>query len=234
MDQVWSHKCGIKNRIIIYSGLLSVSILFFVCADAQTNITNCGLLSNSYGPYDYTSRIDRAEKLPIVEKFHFTESIKNLLDGTTGSPLIADLDYTLRAFPNHPYALWAMARYQMEHPNYDLGKFRTAACYFERATQFRPNDPAPWMIYGMYLAKTKKYEEAVEKYGMSLILQPNSSEANYNAALVYFDLGQYIKARELAQKAYLLGYPLPGLKSLLSKVGYPVEDTVYTDSDTKK
>ncbi len=230
-----SLKFNKQNNIVYCSRVILFTVIFFSnFVNAEALLLDCGELANAYGPYDYTNPVDRAEKLPIVEKFHFTDDIRNLVDGTTSASIIADLDYTLRAFPNHPYALWAMARYQIEYPNYDIGKFHTAACYFERANRFRPDDPAPWMIYGMYLAKTKQYQEAVKKYDLALDLQPNSIEANYNAGLAYYYLGQYRKSRELAQVAYKLGYPLPGLKNLLSKVGYPVEDTVYTDSGTKK
>ena len=93
----------------------------------------CGELANAYGPYDYRSSRD---KLAIVEAAHFTPDVEALRSGSTGQ-LGGDIDYTLRASPNHPRALIAMAnlgrRMNSEQPP---GAKYTLACYFDRAVRF--------------------------------------------------------------------------------------------------
>src|SRR5690349_17127398 len=97
---------------------------------------NCGSLQNAYGPYDYTNSSDVATRLPIVEINHFTPDVESLIKGITG-PVPMELDYTLRAFPNHSRALWAMARYQLDHPWRVTDHFHSIECYFARAMAFR-------------------------------------------------------------------------------------------------
>jgi tetratricopeptide (TPR) repeat protein len=76
------------------------------------------------------------------------------------------------------------------------------------------------MIYGMYLARRGEPQAALEKYDRALELQPDSAEVNYNAGLAYFDVKKYERAKELATKAYSMGYPLPGLRNKLARVGH--------------
>lgn len=180
----------------------------------------CGSLANSYGPFDYNNPQHRAEKLPIVDKAHFTPQVESLTRGQSGS-LVRDLDYTLRAFPNHSRALWAMARYHLslQRRSEKSDSPYSIDCYFDRALHWRPNDANVWLIHGMYLAKKGELDEALAKYEMALKLEPESAEINYNAGLAYFDRRDYARARGLAEKAYALGYPLPGLKNKLAEVG---------------
>lgn len=72
----------------------------------------CGSLENAYGPFDYTNPDDFKNKLPLVEIAHFTPKVEGLMGGKSGY-LWGDLDYTLRAFPNHHRALYAFVRYEI-------------------------------------------------------------------------------------------------------------------------
>jgi len=176
-------------------------------ADEQERF-GCGELENAYGPYDYTDPVKRRDNLPIVEQFHFTRSVESLSSGRSSS-VIGDLDYTLRAFPNHHRALYAMARYQLEHPVQSGGRWYTIDCYFDRAIRFRPEDGTVHLIYGIYLARKGDRQDALEQYGEALSLLPDSAEVHYNMGLLYVEMGDFGKAREHAAKAYALGYPLP-------------------------
>jgi hypothetical protein len=87
---------------------LLVGFLAVHAVSAQTVPTACGPLANGYGPFDY--RTDRTgTTLSIVEDNHFTPAVEQLISGITGS-LGAELDYTLRAFPNHHRALLSLVR----------------------------------------------------------------------------------------------------------------------------
>jgi tetratricopeptide (TPR) repeat protein len=176
----------------------------------------CGDLSNGYGPYDY--RRDKA-RLPIVEVNHFDANVENLIRGKNAM-LGGDIDYTLRAFPNHHRALLAMerlaARVKNDRPhqaNY------TITCYYERAVRFRPDDGVVRMLYANFLAKRGNPEAAIKHMeAAEKSLQPNAN-LYYNMGLVYTDLKQYDRALENAHKAYQLGFTLPGLKNKLQQAG---------------
>lgn len=176
----------------------------------------CGSLWNAYGPFDYWVHKD---KLGIVEVNHFTTSVEQLRQGESGY-LGADLDYVLRAFPNHPRALMSMIRLgQKERTEKPRGAHYSITCYFDRAIRFRPNDPMARMLYATYLFRGKKREEAL---GHLKIAEENSNDnanLHYNLGLIYFDLGQYDQALRHAQFAYRLGFTLPGLKAKLQKAG---------------
>ena len=196
---------------------------FGVTAQAQLVQTDsaegmCGTLQNPYGPYDYSNPSDVADRLPIVEINHFTPDVENLIKGITG-PVPIELDYTLRAFPNHTRALWAMARYQLEHPWRPSDRYRSIECYFARALAFKSDDATVWMVKGMYSARKGDHAGAIKEYDRAEKLQPGVVEVSYNAGLSYFAVKNDAKARELAEKAYAQGYPLPGLKNKLMGVG---------------
>jgi len=192
----------------------------------------CGELDNAYGPFDYTNTEHFREKLPVVEHFHFTSNVENLISGQGGTSIIADLNYTLRAFPNHHRALLALSKYERQQirksrdagmvyqpGNTARGWPNTAECYFDRAIRWRPNDPAVRLIYGIHLHLTGKLQQAIEQYKIAEKMQPNVADLQYNLGLLYFDMKQYALAKQHARKAYQLGYPLPGLRKKLASVG---------------
>jgi hypothetical protein len=196
---------------------------FSAAAQAQIIQTDsaegvCGTLQNPYGPYDYSNPTDVADRLPIVEINHFTPDVENHIKGITG-PVPIELDYTLRAFPNHTRALWSMARYQLEHPWRPSDRYRSIECYFARALAFKSDDATVWMVKGMYSARKGDHMGAIKEYDRAEKLQPGLVEVSYNQGLSYFAIKEYAKARELAEKAYAQGYPLPGLKNKLIGVG---------------
>ena len=212
-----------------FLGLLVCALLAAGEADA---FEECGDLRNAYGPYDFW--VDKG-KLGIVESNHFTPEVENLRSGKSGY-IGGDLDYTLRAFPNHPRALMSMMRLgEKERTERPRGALRSVRCYFERAVSFRPNDPTVRMIYGTFLAKRKKDAEALEQLEVAKEYAGDNANVHYNLGLVYLSLGKYDQALSYAQTAYRLGFPLPGLKDKLKKAGHwtepppiepaPVEET---------
>lgn len=176
----------------------------------------CGELTNAYGPFDYWSDKD---KLGIVESNHFTAGVETLRAGKSGY-LGSDIDYTLRAFPNHPRALMAMMKLgEKERTERPAGAHFSVACYFDRAIRFRPNDSMARMIFGTYLAKRKKNNEALLQLEVAEQHAVDNANLHYNMGLVYFDLGKYEEALKHAHAAYRLGFTLPGLRNKLSAVG---------------
>jgi len=185
---------------------------------SELEALECGALDNAYGPFDYTDPTHRRDNLPIVEQFHFSSDVENLRRGQS-STIIGDLDYTLRAFPNHHRALNSVARYLQANPTAAIAPYRSAECYFNRAMRFRPGDGTVRMIYGTYLFKRGERQAALQRYEEALTLKPESAEAHYNMGLLQLDLKRTDEALEHAHKAYALGYPLQGLKNRLKRAG---------------
>jgi tetratricopeptide (TPR) repeat protein len=72
---------------------------------------------------------------------------------------------------------------------------------------------------GIYLARTKRYPEAIKSYEHALEIAPDSVNAHYNLGLAYIETKQYQLANEHAQRAYELGASLPGLRDKLKRIG---------------
>jgi Tfp pilus assembly protein PilF len=213
-----------KGSDNLYCRLLLLVWLVGIAARGSAQDVGCPPPTGVFGrPYDYTEHLantpDWSGKTPIrvVENVHFTRDVEALRRGNTSEDPAGDLSYTLNAFPNHPRALWAVSRYQRQ-----LGrplKPFTAECFFERAVKFKPDDPMVRMIYGAHLHVSGKPQDALKQYKIAEKIAPDFSELQYNMGLLYFDLKQYALAKQYAQKAYQLGYPLPGLKEKLKGIG---------------
>lgn len=176
-----------------------------------------------YGPFDYVSE---KSKIGIVEQYHFKPSTEQLND--TVARLDGDLNYTLRAVPNHHRALWARSRFYLRRakhssPNALIARERSQQgnpppeCYFQRAQVFNPNDGMVSAIFGIYLHKRDKLQAALTEYQQAEKKIPEHAELIYNMGLLYFDMDNLEKAREYADRAKSLGYPLEGLHRKVSR-----------------
>lgn len=206
------------NRVIC--GLIAA----FFSTSTYAEFETCGPLERQagYGPYDYTDRVHFRERLPIVEAFHFTQSVEALGKGPAGAPAGGDLSYTLMAFPNHHRALYAMIRLSAKENNLKpYGSAHTIDCWLDRAVRWRPEDGMTRMIVGNYFSspKVKRYKEAIPHYEIAEKLLKNNPNLLYNIGLLYFNLKDYDKARDYAKKAYAGGFGLPGLRDMLVRAG---------------
>jgi tetratricopeptide (TPR) repeat protein len=180
----------------------------------------CGALYNPFGPYDYRDPARKAN-LQLVEQYHFTRDVESLTKDDKHE-LAGNLDYTLRAFPNHHRALMSLISFAAKKGKFNsklIGLRFTVECYLIRAEAFRPDDAAVKMIYGIYLLKSGQQQKAVAKLEAAKAISDDDPNIYYNLGLAYFDLKQYDKALDNAHRAYALGFPLPGLKNLLVKAG---------------
>lgn len=179
-----------------------------------------------FGPFDYTNPQQVKKHLPIVEAYHFTPEVESLQAGKSGH-VIGDLDYTLRAFPNHHRALFALIRLASDpslRSRKGMGQITTPPeCYLQRAERFQPKDSAVQVLYGLYLHRLGKLEDAESHYRTAIRLEPRSSEAYYNLGLLLVDEERYVEAGPIARKAYELGYPLAGLRKRLADAGHPLK-----------
>lgn len=184
-----------------------------------------------FGPFDY--RNAEPGIISKVENAHFTSEIqRNAMRGewkaSNGSTWF-NIDYTLRALPNHPRALYMLGTFELQ-----LGKFNEEAwreltrrseyapsiCYFQRAARLAPDDAGVPNSLGILLHRAGKQEEALNAFERAVKLAPNAPEAHYNLGLSQFALGQYEQAAASARRAYELGYRKQDLKVKLQRKGH--------------
>jgi tetratricopeptide (TPR) repeat protein len=186
----------------------------------------CGDLTNAFGPFDYTDPTTKVvppsggeTRIGIVERAHFTPEVEQLIRGKS-STIVDDIDYTLRAFPNHHRALYSMARYYLANSKFgeQLGRY-SMECWFDRAMRMNPNDGVVPAIWGVYLAKKGDKEGALAQYKRALEIMPDFGEAHYNIGLLYLGMKKYDLANEHAVAAYKSGFPLPYLRTRLQELG---------------
>lgn len=189
---------------------------FVPAAHAQVSAETCGPIANAYGPFDY-----RTQKEPLVrvEQHHFTLQVEQLIRGQEGS-IGGDLDYTLRASPNHHRALVAMMRFgdrlkadKVQGANY------LVECYFERALRFRPDDTSARLIYATFLIAKNRKDEALSHVGEVVRRAGDNPFAHYNAGLVYIEMKEYDLALERAHVAAGMGMTRPQLRTQLEAAG---------------
>jgi len=183
----------------------------------------CTGLDVGYGPWDYTNAEHRREKMPIVTNAHFTKDVEMLIKGNRG-PLAMDIDYTLRAFPNHHRALYAMMRYQLRTPRPAGAKYAPAECYLQRAMAFQPHDYRVMQLYANYLIKKDQPEMALSVYKKALAVDGVPAHINYSLGLLYMELKKYDLAAEQAKIAYGAGIRKTKLARELKAVNrWPVQ-----------
>lgn len=176
----------------------------------------CGDIDNAYGPYDYRKN---PEKAPIVERYHFTPQVEALRKGQSTNRIGGDIDYTLRAFPNHPRALYAMSRYgQMYNVSRVPGARYPIECYFDRALRFTPDDAQVRALYADFLIRARRNDEARKQLEVAETLEL-SPHVEYNLGLAWVSLGDNDKALTLAKRAYAGGVQFPALREKLVRAG---------------
>lgn len=185
---------------------------------AQSEYSACGSLDNGFGPYDY--RTERGPNLRLVEGAHFTAAVEGLLRGHTAKSPGGDLDYTLRAYPNHHRALMSVMRYgeklNTPHPR-DLRY--SVECYFDRAVRFRADDPIVRMIFATFLGHQKRMPDALKQLETARELAKDNAFTHYNIGLIYLDLKEYDRALAQAHTAYALGFTQTALREGLVAAG---------------
>lgn len=228
-------------NIHTHSKTASIFILFILCAygflaNSSTFANDliamgCPELRHGYGPYDY--RTATKEQKQLVEGAHFFPNVENLVSGTKhpahGYIVIpgGEIDYTLRAFPNHPRALLALSRLSIrDSTDKPEGIKAPVDCYFQSAIKYRPTDSMVRVIYGVHLAKLGQTDKSLEHLQKAEELSGGGANLYYNLGLAYFQGKRYPEALEAAHKAYALGFPLPGLRDMLKRVGQWSEPVV--------
>ncbi len=160
-----------------------------------------------------------------IEGNHLNPDVENLIKGQSTSSVSGDLRFILGYIPNHHRALTALMRLALRDRTDtppEIGAY-TVRCWMHRATVFNPKDGKAAMLYGIYLAGNGMNTEAIEALETAKELLPDNSEINYNLGLLYFNIKDYKTSLQYANRAYALGFPLPGLRKKLAGVGFKVD-----------
>lgn len=171
------------------------------------------------GPYDYLRTDQYLSHMQKVDLAHFTANVEQLKGAAKGrgqNPL-PDLDYTLRAIPNHHRALNTAIRYHARTSNqgihYTLGS--PVECYLQRAINFSPKDASAMALYAIFLHKQGEYDQAEHWYQNAESISPTDLQIKYNYGLLLVKLNKLEEAKNIADYVYQHGYPLKGLKNML-------------------
>lgn len=205
------------GAMMLQASLLVAMQMLHGMASAQAD-DGCGNpFANGYGPYDY--RTNRGERLKVVEDYHFTPKVENLIKGISSS-LGGELDYTLRAFPNHHRALVALVRLgdKLRSPQPPGAQF-SIDCYFSRAIRFRPDDVTVRMVFASYLGSTGRKPDGIAQLDYGATLAEDNPFTQYNLGLVYLELGAREKALARAHTAMALGFTRTELADKLRAAG---------------
>jgi hypothetical protein len=192
-----------------------------------------------FGPFDYYTTM--AANVSVVERVHMGFIITEAKKSQNHCYLWHNLDYTLRALPNHPQALQEMATYleygmachesvKMEYDAYRTVReimegrwqmndaedyFRVALNFRTRDTRVLPRHAETHVLYADWLRKKGRRDDAMKQYDMAHKLKPEFANTYYGLGMLYLDMMDLPKAVENARKAYSLGKPPAELRDRL-------------------
>ena len=210
---------------IQWSWCVAVALLWPLAAYSQVQAVPgaeapnaCGpVYLRHFGPFDY--RTERFGQLQKVEDFHFTPEVESGIRGKNGA-IGGDINYTLKASPNHHRALVTLtrltARFKLDQIE---GMEWPIECYYDRAMRYRPDDTVVRMLYAQFLHDRKRTPEAVTQLDATVRLAGDNPFTHYNLGLMYFEVGQFEKSLTQAHKAAAQGFPRQDLMQKLKAKG---------------
>lgn len=208
--------------LLIEASLFSLLIIFFLSIlSFDVNAAFCPEYKGR--GLDYIDPKNR-KTISEIEGVHFTSDVRLLRKGSTGY-LVQDLEYMLNVSPNHHHALDSFTKLALrEGKTLPRRASVDIECRFLWAEQKQPRDAMVPVIRGVYYYRAGRPEEAKKYLEKAARLAPDNPEVNYNLGLALYKMEDYENARSHAKKAYKGGYPLPGLRNMLERAGYPLSD----------
>lgn len=170
---------------------------------------------------------DSAVGIPGVHHFCvgmlYTNRAKNMASGSkrneTLRNAVSEIEYSFsRAAPSA--SMYSLITAYYGTALYRQGKRQEANAMWDKGMQAKPKARESYLAKAEILIAEKKNREALDvllKYEKAK--EADYADAEYFLGHVYFELKQYDKAREHADKAYKLGYPFPGLRKKLERIG---------------
>ena len=131
-----------------------------------------------------------------------------------------EITYTFERMPEsspvYPTVAVNMARVINEQ-----GQPEEAVAVIERALDSHPQDPRPYIGLSVLYRDLKRLDLARDALLKGdTAVGGKSAEIHYTLGLVYFELNDFDRSVEYAQKAYAKNYPLPGLQDKLRRSGH--------------
>lgn len=155
--------------------------------------------------------IVRAERVRGRNAAQWNENL-NLAQGES--------NYAVQRIPPTNPVHWKMLTIQAR-VLYERGNKAQGIDALKHIVRQQPDLADSYAVLGNYLYKDGKLDEArdVLQTGLSKVPKP-TSEMHYFLGMILFKQGSFEGAREQAQQAYALGYPLPGLRNRLKATGH--------------
>jgi predicted Zn-dependent protease len=161
--------------------------------------TAINVLGVSYDYYD-VSDPGVQNYMKIVESAHINKIPTWLSQGRYDNA-VADVEYALERFPNHPLALqYAAMIAQMTKRTAWANK------YFDLAVSSFPSHAITRAQYGLYLVAIGNVDSAIAKLQVSIEMDPKLTAGYVGLAQAYTKKADLPQAREAAKTARELGY----------------------------
>lgn len=226
----------VTERVALLAWVLLASSLSALAVPAD-DVPGCGRFGDNWAGKAFDYRSATPEELDRVEKYHFVDEHAAIMSGRVNvssasfqGSAAGGLDYTLRTWPNHPYALADMIRIAKMTRSERPGNIKyTVECYLRRAVAFAKEDPVPQFLFGLYELDRGKEVSAIEHLEAARSLDENNANLLYNLGLAYYRLKDYQRADHFAHEAYNRGFPLPGLRDMLKRIGKWTESATSID-----
>lgn len=176
----------------------------------------CGLIhTRHYGPYDY--RTER-HRIRVVEDFHFTPEMEAGIRGVN-STVAGEVNYTLKASPNHHRALVTMMKVtERARKDFLPGMEWPMECYFDRAIRYAFDDPVVRMLYAQFLNQRNRKREAEAQLVQAASFAPDNPFTQYNVGLIAMEIGNHDLALKHAHMAQAMGFQRRELETALRAV----------------
>lgn len=152
--------------------------------------------------------------LERAKKDSSSRNKKHLLESVVG-----EVDFSIRYVPES-HIIHAEHIMTKAQAIWHLGKYDSANNLLERETALHDTYAPIYSVRAVLLRDQGKLDEAIELlYHATEKKQVKSAELHYFLGLFLVENKSYDKALEQAHQAYSLGYPLPGLKNKLKRLG---------------
>lgn len=201
----------------------------------------------------YAHRMSRAQVQAIKVRMrertfrpvhHYCFAIGYLMRAKATSPTTDALNYNFRLQQVLQEGNFTLARmdktdpiavdvaYTMATAHRMLGRFDQGVALLEDVMAAQPELPGAYVALALLYRRNEQNSKAVQILDMGLDRVTNpSAELYYTAAIAYIEKNDLETAQVYAIEAYDLGYPLPGLKRKLTKLGYWPPETMAADEN---
>jgi len=93
------------------------------------------------------------------------------------------------------------ASYNLAKIYYGQNKFDLALDFIQKSLDKYDRSLLAWNLRGLIYENLKKFDDAVASYQRALKIVPNEVNVSFNLGIVYYNNGQFDKAKEILEKA---------------------------------